>query len=117
MRNLQYILYGLIIGHWGLSIKRRLWPTNKDSGKFVVVALHSMSDDKIIVGYSHSELVAERVAEKIEEHSAGYIGIFYNLNIIDDREEFYSLKFTDEIDTHDRGLFDSIRRDLWRLGN
>lgn len=111
MRYLQYILYGAIIGRWLLSVKGRLWPSNGVS-RYVVVALHSMRDDKVIVGYASSERVAENAASDIEELTVGYMGIAYDLTNPSDRGEFSMMKFTDEIDAQDREIFDTIRGDL-----
>lgn len=111
MRYLQYILYGLILGNWILQVKKRLWPSNGVS-RYVVVALHSMRDDKVIVGYTASERVAENAASDIEELTIGYMGIAYDLTNPSDRAEFAAMKFTADIDAQDREIFDTIRGDL-----
>lgn len=111
MRYLQYILYGAIIGRWLLSVKGSLWPSNGVS-RYVVVALHSMRDDKVIVGYASSERAAENAASDIEELTIGYMGIAYDLTNASDRAEFSAMKFTGDIDAQDREIFDTIRGDL-----
>lgn len=111
MKYLQCILYGIIIGRWLLAVKGRLWPSNGVS-RYVVVALHSMRDDKVIVGYASSERVAENAASDIEELTIGYMGIAYDLTNPSDRVEFSAMKFTADIDTQDREIFDTIRGDL-----
>ena len=108
---MQYILYGAIIGRWLLSVKGRLWPS-KGVARYVVVALHSMRDDKVIVGYTTSESVAENAASDIEELTVGYMGIAYDLTNSADRAEFSSMKFTRDIDAQDLEIFDTIRGDL-----
>lgn len=111
MRYLQHILYGIIIGRWLLSVKKRLWPSN-GVARYVVVALHSMRDDKVIVGYASSERVAENAASDIEELTIGYMSIAYDLTNASDRAEFSMMKFTDNIDAQDREIFDTIRGGL-----
>lgn len=111
MKSLQHILYGIIIGHWLLAVKWRVWPSNGVS-RYAVVALHSMRDDKVIVGYAYNERVAENAASDIEELTIGYIGIAYDLTNASDRAEFAAMKFTDDIDAHDREIFDTIRGGL-----
>ena len=108
MKILQNILYGLIIGHWILGVKGRLWPSNRVA-RYVVVALHSMRDDKVIVGYTSSERVAENAASDIEELTIGYMGVEYDLTSPSDRDEFRMMKFTDAIDAQDREIFDIVR--------
>lgn len=116
MRYLEPILYGLIIGHWLTNVKDRLWPSN-GFARYVVVALHSMRDDKVIVGHTSSERVADDAASDIEELTIGYMGIAYDLTNASDRAEFAMMKFTDEIDEQDREIFDTIRGELCGSGN
>ena len=111
MKVLQNILYGAIIGHWILNIKGRLWPSN-GVARYVVVAMHSMRDDKVIVGYATSERDAENAASDIEELTIGYMGIAYDLTNASDRAEFRSMKFTDVVDAQDQEIFETIRGDL-----
>jgi hypothetical protein len=111
MRYLQCILYGLILGNGILQGKGRLWPSN-GVARYVVVALHSMRDDKVIVGYAANERVAENAASDIEELTIGYMGIAYDLTNPSDRAEFTAMKFTDEIDASDQEIFDTVRGDL-----
>ena len=111
MNYLTPILYGIIIGHWITNVKKRLWPSN-GVARYVVVALHSMRDDKVIVGYASSERVAENAASDIEELTIGYMGIAYDLTNASDRAEFAAMKFTDDIDAQDREIFETIRGDL-----
>lgn len=108
MKYLQHILYGLIIGHWLTNVKGRLWPSN-GVARYVVVALHSMRDDKVIVGYTPSSRVAEDAASDIEDLTIGYMGIAYDLTNPSDRDEFRMMKFTDVIDAQDREIFDTVR--------
>lgn len=73
-----------------------------------------MRDDKVMVGYAYNERVAENAASDIEELTIGYMGIAYDLTSASDRAEFVAMKFTDDIDARDRGIFDTIRGDLCR---
>jgi hypothetical protein len=111
MKWISEIIYGVVIGHWLLNVKGRLRPSN-GVARYVVVALHSMRDDKVIVGYASNERVAENAASDIEELTIGYMGIAYDLTNPSDRAEFTAMKFTDEIDAPDQEIFDTIRGDL-----
>lgn len=108
---MQYILYGVIIGHWLLGVKGRLWPSN-GVARYVVVAMHSMRDDKVIVGYAANERVAENASSDIEDLTIGYMGVWYDLTNPSDRDEFRMMKFTDAIDAQDLEIFETIRGDL-----
>lgn len=114
MKYLQYILYGAIIGRWLLGVKGRLWPSN-GVARYVVVALHSMRDDKVIVGYAANERVAENAASDIEDLTIGYMGVEYDLTNPSDRDEFRMMKFTDDIDAQDREIFETIRGQLCEI--
>lgn len=111
MRYLPPLLYGIVIGNWLLNIHRRLHPSN-GGARYVVVALHSMRDDKVIVGYESNERVAENAASDIEELTIGYMGIAYDLTNASDRAEFRNMKFTDVVDAQDQEIFETIRGDL-----
>lgn len=111
MKWISGIIYGVVVAHWLLNVKGRLWPSN-GVARYVVVALHSMRDDKVIVGYASSERVAENAASNIEELTIGYMGVVYDLANASDRAEFVTRKFTDNIDAQDREIFDTIRGDL-----
>lgn len=101
----------MVIGHWLLNVHGRLHPSN-GGGRYVVVALHSMRDDKVVVGYTSSERVAENAASDIEELTIGYMGIAYDLTNHSDRAEFTAMKFTDDIDREDMQAFSMVRGSL-----
>lgn len=87
MKSLQYILYGLIIGHWLLNVKRRLTPTESNRGRFVIVAMHSMRDEFILVGRCATSSRAQELAQIIEDETNEYITIIYDCYIKDDLNE------------------------------
>lgn len=105
------IIYGAVLANWLMNVRRRLWPSN-GVARYVVVALHSMRDDKVIVGYTSTSVKANSAAEDIEELTIGYMGIIYDLLDPDDRAEFQNMKFTDDIDREDLEIFERIRGDL-----
>jgi hypothetical protein len=71
-----------------------------------------MRDDKVIVGYASSATVAEYAASDIEDLTMGYMGVMYDLANASDRAEFISMKFTDDIDSQDMAIFETIRESL-----
>lgn len=87
MKSLQYILYGLIIGHWLLNVKRRLTPTESNRGRFVIVAMHSMRDEFILVGRCATSSRAQELAQIIEDETNEYITIIYDCYNKDDLNE------------------------------
>ena len=108
MKWLSFIIYGAVLANWLMNVRKRLWPSN-GVARYVVVALHSMRDDKVIVGYASNERVAENAASDIEELTIGYMGVAYDLTNAPDRAEFRNMKFTDVIDAQDREIFDTVR--------
>lgn len=108
MKWLSFIIYGAVLANWLMNVRRRLWPSN-GVARYVVVALHSMRDERVIVGYASSDRVAENAASDIEELTIGYMGIAYDLTNPSDRNEFRMMKFTDVIDAQDREIFDTVR--------
>ena len=111
MKIAQNIFYGIVIGHWLLNVHNRLHPSN-GVGRYVVVAMHSMRDDKVVVGYTSNSVKAANAADDIEEYTIGYMGITYDLTIPGDRAEFRSMKFTDDIDREDMQAFSMVRGSL-----
>lgn len=111
MKWFSLVIYGAVLANWLMNVRKRLWPSN-GVARYVVVALHSMRDDKVIVGYASSERVAENAASDIEELTIGYMGIAYDLTNASDRAEFRNMKFTDVVDAQDQEIFETIRGDL-----
>lgn len=108
MKWLSFIIYGAVLANWLMNVRRRLWPSN-GVARYVVVALHSTRDERVIVGYASSDRVAENAASDIEELTIGYMGIAYDLTNPSDRNEFRMMKFTEVIDAQDREIFDTVR--------
>lgn len=87
MKSLQYILYGIIIGHWLLNVKRRLTPTDSNRGRYVIVAMHSMREEFILVGRCATSSRAQELAQIIEDETNEYITIIYDCYNKDDLNE------------------------------
>lgn len=87
MRYFQYILYGLIIGHWILAVKGRLCATNGNRGRYVIVAMSSMREEFILVGRCATNSKAQELAQIIEDDTNEYITIIYDCFDKDDLNE------------------------------
>lgn len=87
MKYLQHILYGAIIGHWLLNVKRRLTPTESNRGRYVIVAMHSMREEFILVGRCATSSRAQELAQIIEDETNEYITIIYDCYNKDDLNE------------------------------
>ena len=87
MKYMQDILYGVIIGHWLLNVKRRLTPTESNRGRYVIVAMHSMREEFILVGRCATSSRAQELAQIIEDETNEYITIIYDCYIKDDLHE------------------------------
>lgn len=107
MKNLQNILYGLILGQWLSNVHRRLWPSEVP-GRFAVVGMHSTRDEFILVGRFDERKIAERVCDETEEWSDCYIGLMYDMLDPEDRAEFESRKFS-SVDPLDVINIDHVR--------
>lgn len=110
MKNLQYILYGLILGQWILNVRQRLWP-REVPGRYAVVGMHSMRDEFILVGRYDNKNIAERICDDTEELSTCYIGLLYDLLNPEDRAEFESRKFS-PVDQQDIDIIEHLRHSL-----
>lgn len=108
MKWFSLVIYGAVFANWLMNVQKRLWPSN-GVARFVIVALHSMRNDKVIVGYTSSSQVAEDATSDIEELTIGYMGVAYDLTNQADRAEFRMMNYTDEIDSQDRQIFDTVR--------
>lgn len=87
MKSLQYILYGIIIGHWLTNVKKRLTPTDGNRGRYVIVAMHSMREEFILVGRCATSSRAQELAQIIEDETNEYITIIYDCYNKDDLNE------------------------------
>lgn len=87
MQYLKFILYGCIIGHWLLNVKRRLTPTDSNSGRYVIVAMHSTRNEFILVGRCASSSRAQELGQIIEDDTNEYITIIYDCYDKDDLNE------------------------------
>lgn len=94
MKYLEPVLYGLIIGHWLLNVKRRLTPTESNRGRYVIVAMHSMRNEFIVVGRCASSSRAQELAQIIEDETNEYITIIYDCYNKDDLNEIQEKRET-----------------------
>lgn len=107
MKNLQNILYGMILGQWLINVHVCLFP-REVPGRFAVVGMHSMRDEYILVGRYDERKIAERVCDETEEWSDCYIGLMYDMLDPEDRAEFESRKFS-PVDPQDVINIDHVR--------
>lgn len=87
MKNLQYIIYGVIVGQWLMNVKRRLTSTDDSRGRYVIVAMHSMREEFILVGRCATSSRVQELAQIIEDKTNEYITIIYDCFNKDDLNE------------------------------
>ena len=87
MRYFRYILYGAIVGHWLMNVKRRLTPADGSRGRYVIGAMHSMREEFIMVGRCATSSRAQELAQIIEDETNEYIAIIYDCYLKDDLNE------------------------------
>lgn len=100
MKYLQYIIYGVIVGNWLLGVKERL-STCKVQGRYAVVGAHCNKDEYILVGSTMDEGKADAVTKFVDENTAFYIPICYDLLDLNNREEFSSRLYCHHIEKED----------------
>ena len=100
MKYLQYIIYGVIVGHWLLCLKGRL-STCKVQGRYAVVAAHSSKNEYILVGYTMDERKAEDATRFVDENTQFYIPVCYDLFDHNNRAEFDSRQYCPYIEKED----------------
>lgn len=100
MKYLQYILYGVIVGHWLRGVKDRL-STCKVQGRYAVVAAHSSKNEYILVGTTMDEENADDVVKFVDENTLFYIPICYDLLDHNNRTEFSSRQYCPYIEKED----------------
>lgn len=108
MKYLEPVLYGLIIGHWILHVKERVFP-GKVQGRYAVVGMHSRMEEYILVGRSGDKEEALDVTNFVEENSMCYIGICYDLLDPDDRVEFEAKLYCPYVEDEDRDVIREAR--------
>lgn len=111
MKSLQYILYGIIIGHWLTNVKKRIAP-GKTPGRYVVVGMHSNKEEYILVGQSGDREKALNATNFFEENSMFYIALCYDLLDPDDRAEFEAKVLCPFIEPEDQVIAQEARRML-----
>ena len=95
----SYMLYGAILAHWLLHVKRRLLVP--DRARFVVVAQHCNRDEFVRVGASPTEARAAEAAEHVDAESNSYMGLVYDMHNINDKEEFGHLNLVSFVESID----------------
>lgn len=100
MKILQYILYGVIVGHWLLGVRGRL-STCKVQGRYAVVAAHSSKNEYILVGTTIDERKADDVVRFVDENTEFYIPVCYDLLDPNNRTEFSSRQYCPHIEKED----------------
>lgn len=110
MKNLESILYGVILGNWLMNILGRLRPTD-GAGRYAVVAMHSTREEFVLVGRCTTYTSASSACDHVEEYALQYIGLLYDLMNREDREEFSKKLFTNFVEDEDRGVIEEAR---WR---
>lgn len=100
MKYLEPVLYGLIIGHWILHVKERIFP-GKVQGRYAVVGMHSSKEEYVLVGRSADKDKALTATNFVEDNTMFYIGICYDLMDPSDRAEFESKLFCPYIEDED----------------
>lgn len=111
MNSIQYILYGLILGHWLTNIKKRIFP-GKVQGRYAVVGMHSNKDEFILVGRTGDKEKALNVTNFVEDNSMCYIGLCYDLLDPDDRAEFEAKLYCAYVEDEDSVVVSEARQML-----
>lgn len=77
MENVKLVIYGLIVGHWLMGIRRRLMPV-KIAGRYAVTAESVVIPAlKTIVGWCDTMQEAEEACEAVED-SEYFLGGIYD---------------------------------------
>lgn len=108
MKYLEPVLYGLIIGHWLLHVKERIFPGNV-LGRYAVVGMHSNRDEYILVGRTSDRDKAMNATNFVEDNSICYIGLCYDLLDPGDRAEFESKLFCPYVEGEDTVVVSEAR--------
>jgi hypothetical protein len=111
MKSIQYILYGLILGHWLTNIKKRIFP-GKVQGRYAVVGMHSHKDEFVLVGRTGDKEKALNVTNFVEDNSMCYIGLCYDLLDPDDRAEFEGKLYCPYVEDEDSVVVSEARQML-----
>lgn len=111
MKYLEPVLYGLIIGHWLLNIKGRIFP-GKVLGRYAVVGMHSHKEEYVLVGWSADRDKALNATNFVEDNTMCYIGICYDLMDPSDRAEYESKLFCPYVEDEDQVIIHEAREML-----
>lgn len=111
MKSLQYILYGIIIGHWLLHVRERIFP-GKVLGRFAVVGMHSHKEEYILVGRSGDREKALNATNFVEDNTMCYIGICYDLMDPSDRADFEAKLYCPYVEDEDAVVVSEARQML-----
>ena len=111
MNYLQCILYGVIIGHWLLHVRERIFPGNVLE-RYAVVAMHSHKEEYVLVGRTSERDKALNATDFVEDNAMCYIGICYDLMDPSDRAEFESKLFCPYVEDEDSVVVSEARQML-----
>lgn len=100
----SYILYGAILAHWLLNVKRR--PLVPDRARFVVVAQHCNRDEFVRIGACPTEARAVEAAEHLDAESNAYMGLVYDMHNVNDKEEYGHLNMVSFVESIDIQTFE-----------
>ena len=109
MKILQPILYGVIIGHWLLHVRERIFP-GKVQGRYAVVAMHSGKEEYIFVGQCDDREQALKATNYLEDNSMFYIALCYDLYDPTDRSEFESKNYASTHEYEDDLCIQEVKR-------
>ena len=109
MKYLQHILYGIILGHWLVNIKKRIFP-GKVQGRYAVVGMHSHKEEYVLVGRTSERDKALNATNFVEDNAMCYIGVCYDLMDPGDRAEFESKLFCPYVEDEDTVVVSEARR-------
>lgn len=109
MKSLQYILYGIIIGHWLLNVKGRL-SASKTPGRYAIVGMHSSKEEFIFVGQCYGREQAIKATNYLEDNSMFYIALCYDLYDPADRAEFESKNYASLHEYEDDLCIQEVKR-------
>lgn len=111
MKYLEPVLYGVIVGHWLLHVRERIFP-GKVLGRYAVVGMHSSKEEYILVGRSGDREKALNATNFVEDNSMCYIGLCYDLLDPSDRIEFESKLYCPYVEEEDAVVVSEAREML-----
>jgi len=109
MKYFQCILYGVIVGHWLINVKKRITP-GKTPGRYAIVGMHSGKEEYIFVGQCDDREQALKATNYLEDNSMFYIALCYDLYDPSDRAEFESKNYAALHEYEDDACIQEVKR-------